>query len=124
MQGDLQPFRSAVLGGLVLAGILLILIYVSYQARFLIVGPQITLTNDSPILQNQRAVTLEGSATNISRVWLNDRPIFTDPNGNFSTDVVLQNGYTILTLEAEDRYGRQTSLTQEFVYKPATFVTN
>jgi len=124
MQNDLQPFRSAVLGGLVLVGILLVLTYVSYQARFLIVGPQITVTDVPPIQQNQRVVTLEGSATNISRVWLNDRPIFTDPKGNFSTDVVLQNGYTILTLEAEDRYGRQTSLTHEFVYTPATFVTN
>lgn len=102
--------------------VLLVLLYVLFQARFLIIGPEITLHEELPVKQNERVVTLKGSASNISRLWLNGRSIFTDPQGNFATDVVLENGYTNTTLEAEDRYGRRTSLSREFVYVEADFI--
>jgi hypothetical protein len=114
-------FRSLVqLTGLAI-GLLFVLGYVVFQARFLIVGPQITLTDTPAGLSNERQIFLTGVAANISRIWLNDRPIFTDPNGNFKEALVLENGYTMATLRAEDRYGRTTTITQPFVYVPACF---
>ncbi len=124
MKHDFLTFRSVVQGGFVLTGVLLVLLYIAFQARFLITGPGITLNEDPSMRQNERIVTLSGSATNISHLWLNGRSIYTDPKGNFATDVVLENGYTVTTLEAEDRYGRRTSLTQEFVYTPMSFTYN
>ena len=73
------------------------------------------------MLQNSRQITLTGSASNISRLWLNGRPIFTDRNGQFTAAVILENGYTVTTLKAEDRYGRTTLITRPFVYVPASF---
>jgi len=108
---------------IVLAG-LIVLLYVMFQARFLIVGPQIRLSSELPPQHNQRIITLSGNATNISRLWLNGRQIFTNPQGAFSAAVVLENGYTIAKLEAEDRYGRRTALTREFVYAPMNFTTS
>ena len=96
--------------------------YVLFQARYLIIGPQITLTEPPNLLQNERYVTLTGTAYNISRLWLNDRPIYTDAQGNFKETVVLENGYTITTLRAEDRYGRETFATEQFVYSPNSFI--
>ena len=114
-------FRDIVRASIVVLGCIVVLVYVVFQARFLIIGPQITLLSTPDRAQNERVVTLAGNTANISRLWLNGYQIFTDPAGAFSTDVILQNGYTITTLEAEDRYGRRTTLTREFVYAPMTF---
>jgi hypothetical protein len=92
--------------------------YVLFQARYLIGGPQITLDGPLPIATNERAITLTGSAFNISRLWLNDRQIFTNPDGRFEQLLVLENGQTIATIRAEDRYGRATVVSHTFVYVP------
>jgi hypothetical protein len=100
----------------------LLVSYALFQARFLIIGPQITLTAEPTLQQNERRIFLEGTAYNISRLWLNDRQIFTDAQGNFREALILENGYTISTLRAEDRYGRTTTLTRSYVYAPASFI--
>ena len=106
------------------AGVLALFIatYVLFQARFMIIGPQIVLVDEPASLQNQQQIHLSGTAHNISRLWLNDRPIYTDAHGNFKEALVLENGYTVATLRAEDRYGRETIVTRPFVYYPATFI--
>jgi len=114
-------FRSVVITLAILAGIGILILYVSYQARFLITGPQITLRDEPAGRQNVRTIDLTGSATNISHLQLNGRPIFTDPQGDFVAAVILENGYTTTTLTAEDRYGRVTTVSRTFVYSPSSF---
>ena len=106
-----------------IAVFLLLLAYAVFQARFLILGPQIELTQ-LPIIQENRVITLEGVATNITNINLNGRPIYTDENGYFKETLILENGYTITTLRAYDRYGRQTVTTQSFVYSPKDIPAN
>jgi hypothetical protein len=115
-------FRTIMKLALLVIGVLLVVGYVLFQARFLIMGPQIALTEGQTQLHNERQIVLTGTAFNISHLWLNDRPIYTDPDGNFKEALVLENGYTIATLRAEDRYGRETTVTRPFVYQPASFV--
>ena len=115
-------FRTIIQSIAVLTGLFFVFLYVAYQARFLITGPQITLLDEPDLRQNARAIVLTGTAVNISRLWLNGRPIFTNPRGQFEAAVILENGYTVTTLTAEDRYGRQTSVIRPFVYSPASFV--
>jgi hypothetical protein len=102
-------------------GLLFILVYVIFQARFLIIGPQITITDSPTIQQNERRIFLAGFTHNISHLWLNDRPIYTNAEGEFKEALVLENGYTIATLRATDRYGRETIIAQPLVYIPASF---
>ncbi len=115
------PFRTIVKSCAIAVGLVCAVAYVIFQARFLIIGPQIVLSKEPELLQNSRQIFLTGAAHNISRLWLNDRPIYTDAEGKFKEALVLENGYTIATLRAEDRYGRQTTITQPFVYSPASF---
>jgi hypothetical protein len=115
-------FRSLIKASLVLIGIGALVVYVSYQARFLITGPQISMTTELDVRQNTRQIELQGTATNISHLQLNGRPIFTNPKGEFTTAVILENGYTVTTLTAEDRYGRITTVTRTFVYSPSSFI--
>ncbi len=107
----------------ILSGALVFLLvsYAVFQARFLIIGPQIALTNEPELQQNERRIFLEGTAYNISHLWLNDRQIFTDAQGNFREALILENGYTVSTLRAEDRYGRNTTISRSYVYTPASF---
>lgn len=100
----------------------LIVAYVLFQARFLITGPEITLKSEPNTQQNERIIILEGSARNITHLWLNDRQIYTDEQGNFREELVLENGYTITTLKAKDRYGRETKVVRSFVYTPASII--
>jgi len=97
-------------------------VYVAFQARFLITGPQIVLSFEPDSQQNERMIHLTGSAYNITHLWLNDRQIFTDEEGNFDEALVLENGYTITTLRAKDRYGRETRVVRSFVYTPASII--
>jgi len=98
-----------------------ILAYVIFQARYLISGPQISLVENPDLRQNERQIFLSGATFNISHLWLNDRPIYTDGQGNFKEALILENGYTVATLRAEDRYGRETRIIKPFVYTPASF---
>ena len=93
--------------------------YILFQARFLLIGPKVTFLNAPSVVQTQRVVPLEGTAQNIVKLALNGRPIYTDKNGYFKEALVLENGYTIATLEAYDRYGRKRVYTKQFVYTPA-----
>ncbi|MCA9354213.1 MAG: hypothetical protein KC877_01705 [Candidatus Kaiserbacteria bacterium] len=117
-------FRSIIKISIIAIGLVLMVFYILFQARYLIMGPQITLHDVPEIRQNQRQIELTGAAYNISRLWLNDRPIYTDAQGNFKEALVLENGYTVATLRAEDRYGRETTVTQAFVYAPMNFVSS
>ncbi len=112
LPGILQLFFALGLGALIFA-------YVLFQARNLLMGPSITLeTAESGSIQHERTILLEGMTRNIVSLTLNGREIHTDETGVFSERLVLENGYTIMTLRAEDRYGRERTLSREFVYTP------
>jgi hypothetical protein len=102
------PLILKVVGGILIA--LLIVGYALFQARHLISGPTLTLTQDFPLAVATSSVTISGVATNIITLSLNGRPIFTTDEGVFEEVVVLPVGYTIVTIEAADRYGATTKL--------------
>jgi hypothetical protein len=94
----------------------LIVLYVHFQARNLIEGPSITLSDTPVTIQHERTLTLSGRAENIVKLTVNGREIHTNERGEFTQALVLENGYTVVTLEAQDRFGRGTTLTREYVY--------
>lgn len=103
-------------GIVVLIGI--IGLYVQFQARSLLQGPSITLSDTPATIQHERTLTLTGKALNIVKLTVNGREIHTNEEGEFTQELVLENGYTVVTLEAQDRFGRGTTLTREYVYVP------
>lgn len=113
IQRILKILFVIVIGGVLLG-------YMYFQARNLIAGPSIALTADIPIVHHERMVMIEGKTQNITSLTLNGKPIFTDESGAFKRMLVLENGYTIMTLEAHDRYGRSTTLSRTFVYVPTS----
>ena len=115
-------FRSIVYAVLVIGACTLIGLYVVYQARFLIGGPQLYLIDEPDSIQNSQLVYLRGKASNISTISLNGRQIFTDKTGYFNEALLLENGYTIATIQATDRYGRTQRIVKQFVYTPTSII--
>lgn len=100
-------FLSALLG-----------IYVVYQARNIIQGPSIVLTGTYESVQHEKSITITGHTYNIVKLTVNGKEIHTSADGAFSHELVLENGYTIASFNAQDRFGRTTSLMREYVYVP------
>lgn len=88
--------------------------YSAFQARHLAIGPRIVLAEE---LHGMHATTsflsLSGRAQNSVRTTINGRDIFIDENEHFEEELLLGDGYTIITLTAEDRFGRKTTKTLE-----------
>lgn len=92
--------------------------YVHFQARNFLEGPMVSLTDTHTILHHDKLIPLSGTAHNIVKLTLNGQEIHTNEAGSFSHTLVLEDGYTVMTLSAQDRFGRTTSLTREYVYTP------
>ncbi len=101
-----RPITFILLGALALA----ILSYGIFEGRRLIEGPEVSIyspTNGSAT--STTGVIIAGNAQNISFLTINDRPYFTDKQGNFSETVSLPAGLAVVTVAATDRFGRRTS---------------
>ncbi len=97
---------------------LLLLIYSLYQARFLILGPRVSIEShkDGEVVTDPR-IALGGRAQNVSWISLNDRQIFTDEKGYWSEKLIVSSGTSIMTLKARDRFGRETTKSVMVVLK-------
>lgn len=93
--------------------------YVLFQARLVLGGPILELERGLATVHHTRVVAVSGTAQNVTGITLNGRAIYVDEDGHFREQLVLENGYTIMTIRARDRYGRETALEQPFVYAPA-----
>lgn len=97
---------------------LLVVLYTLYQARALILGPRISIEN--PIdgaTVNSPVVTIEGWARDTAWLNLNGRQIFTDESGSWSEKLIVQEGVSIMTVHAQDRFGRETEERLHIVFK-------
>src|SRR3989338_8394513 len=97
---------------------LLLIAYSLYQARALLVGPQIWIENpqDGDTVENP-LVIVEGQSKNIAWISLNDRQIFTNEKGEWSEKLLVSPGLSIMTVKARDRFGRETTRSVQIVLK-------
>lgn len=105
-------FYSLVTLGIVVFG------YSAFQAQKMIRGPQIRVL--SPIngaTYTTPLIEVKGVAKNISTLTFDDRPLYTDLQGNFSDSLLLSPGYNIIKLEARDKFGSKTEKKIEIIYK-------
>ena len=95
---------------------LLLIAYSLYQARALLVGPQIWIENpqDGDTVENP-LVIVEGQSKNIAWISLNDRQIFTNEEGAWSEKLLISPGLSIMTVKARDRFGRETKKSVQVV---------
>lgn len=92
--------------------------YATFQARNFVEGPLISV--ESPhngIAVSEALIEIKGTAKNLSYLTLNGDKIFTDESGAFSEKTLLSPGYNIVTLRAQDRFGRTAETRLQITYK-------
>jgi len=92
--------------------------YSFYEVQKVVFGPKIIVSN--PIngeIVSESLIKITGQSKNIQDISLNDKKIFIDEKGNFNEEMLLSYGYNILTLRANDKFGRKTDKILEIIYK-------
>lgn len=104
--------RKTLIITLAAGGIVILVLYSLFQAKNLIVGPVLRITEPLDGQQVEYAVVdIKGTASNISEITLNDSPIYVDTKGAFFEKLIVPSGYSIIKMSVKDRFGRErTSL--------------
>lgn len=101
----LRTILQITIGGLF---VLLIIGYSIYQAQDFWAGPEVEISTPADgAVTTKPLIHISGSTKRISFLSLNGRQIFTDRNGKFSEALLLAPGYNIITLAADDSFGRR-----------------
>lgn len=92
------------------AALVLILLagaYGLFQARYFVQGPLLTIQSPQPgSTLTDTLMHIRGTASHVSQVSLNGRPIFISEEGTFDESLLVPQGYGMFVVEAEDRFGR------------------
>jgi hypothetical protein len=67
--------------------------------------------NNSPL------ATVSGNASKAIYLSLNGREIFIDKNGNFSESIAVLPGFSVVTLNARDKFGKTAEKKFEVIYE-------
>jgi len=68
--------------------------------------------------KNDSSLTMiSGNASKAIYLALNGREIFIDKNGNFSESIVFLPGFSVVTLDARDKFGKTAKKKFEVVYE-------
>jgi hypothetical protein len=95
---------------------LIIILYTLFQARFLILGPEVSLISPlDGLVATTSPLEIIGVARNVTFISLDDRPIFLDEQGNFKETMLLSKGFSTIIVKARDRFGRETERTTRVI---------
>ena len=109
--------RGQIIG---LSFLLILGAYIYYQSATFREGPIIAIESPSNgATVTDSLVRIEGYAKNISRISMNGDQIFTDENHRFSEELLVSPGYTIITINALDRFNRSVEQKLELIYNNA-----
>lgn len=100
-------------------GLTIVLGYSAVTLAGFIQGPRITITSpQTGFSTTTPLVTVTGHAVHVNSFTINDAPTALDLEGNFSEQLLLAEGYNIISVEAKDRYGRTTEKKIEIILHP------
>lgn len=94
-----------------------VVFYTYIKSNNFIEGPVLTINtpqNGSTVTKS--LIDIKGKAEHISHIQLNNNQIFVDEEGNIDEQLLLSFGYNIITIEADDRFGRKIKKTLEIIY--------
>lgn len=100
----------------------LVIGYGVFEARGLLIGPTIVVS-DEVTETNAQMVKIEGHADRITSLTMNGTDIPVTEQGDFSEPFVLAAGMNEITLQAKDKYGKETVKIVRIVYSPAARAT-
>lgn len=107
--------------GIALAVVLgvVILGYAASKSINLIEGPELTiLSPEDGATLHSPLLSIVGKAKNVAFLTLNSRQVYVDDTGNLFDQLLLYQGYNIITFTARDKFGREKTVTRQIIYQP------
>lgn len=102
---------------LILCFLGVVLGYAYFRIQGVVHGVKITVYDlENGETRGQQRLLIAGNAKHATKLTINDYPVPVDQRGNFTESLLLPDGYTIITLRAEDKFGKQNTRTYEVVY--------
>jgi hypothetical protein len=104
--------RLATIGGVIVA-IVAVLWYLAYQFSALAAPPRLNV--DVPVnnqVVNQSLITISGTTTPGSDVFVNDSELLSDADGTFSGQLALQDGVNAIHISSRSKLGKTTTVTR------------
>lgn len=103
---------------LAIAVFLIIIGYTLFNSRLFIKGPQIIidLPENGAVISDKPLINISGKAVNISHIEINGRQIYIEENDAFSESLLLDSGYNIIQVTAQDKFGREVKKTLQLAY--------
>jgi len=97
--------------------IVLIAVFAFYKTRDYRSGPIITVNSPADGAQiTEPLITVSGNIKNAIDVKLNGHKIFLNELGNFEEKLIVPEGYTIITVSAEDRFHKLAQTQVQVVF--------
>ena len=120
-QSAQERIRQRILRVLTVLCIAMLAGYFVYQARAWILEPHLLVTSpeDGATLLTSRVV-VEGEAGESLELTINGLKAYSDETGRFSQELLLAPGVHTIEIKAQDKFGKEQSITRQIVVKAPT----
>jgi len=96
---------------------ILIVIYAFFRSHDLIFGVKIRNVNlEDGAVVSESVIKIAGNAKNAIKLALNGREIFINQEGDFEETIALLEGYNIINIKAEDKFGYMDEKNYKLMY--------
>lgn len=90
--------------------------YLFWQFSALTSAPKLTVSNpDHDQVLYGSLITINGIVSGGADMFVNDSPILSDANGNFTDSIALQEGVNAIRITAKNRLGKSTTVTRNIL---------
>ncbi len=102
---------------LVVCGLMVVIGYGLFVATPYLLGPSLTVVSpEHGTTISSPTITVSGKTERVSYLSINNLPIPLLEDGTFAVERAYPKGYTVLVVEARDRFGRIVTDTVRFIH--------
>lgn len=97
----------------------LFVIYAGFEAIKVALGPSLIITSPKEYeTLYDPLVIVSGQVRRAAYITVNDRQVFADLDGNFSVELLLPRGYSIIKVTVRDRFDKEVTRNISLLYEP------
>jgi len=95
-----------------------LVVYLGWQVSSLLKPPEIIIFEPADGIEvNNATIKVRGQTEKESEIFVNNNKVVPDMAGNFSTEVTLERGYNVITVEAKTRHSKMATVYRKVVLR-------
>ncbi|MFA6050232.1 MAG: hypothetical protein WC761_03490 [Candidatus Paceibacterota bacterium] len=104
--------------------LLLFILYAGFETQKYFRGPSLSVTEPVDLATvRDPIISVKGKVARVAYITVNGKQIFADTNGDFSDQLLLPPGYSIIRVAVRDRFGKEISRDLHLTYIPQATTT-